>query len=255
MTLFIIGLGIYGEPSIPSSYYSLIKKMNKIYMEKYTSPLRINLKKLENLLEIDNIIVVERKYIEEENYRLIREVVEKDIALLVPGDPLIATTYTSLILDCVRIGAKVKIIHSSSALCSAIGESGLHTYKFGPFCTLMREGKASSSRCYEILRENMRRGIHTLFFLEYDYESDYIMKPDDAIRILLHYDKEKILNDEQNIIVLCGLGSDNEFKTALKIKEIYNKKDFPNEPCILIVPGKLHFSEREYLMTVLRRRS
>ena len=251
MTLYIIGMGIYGEPSIPHSYYKLIREVDKVYLETYTSPLKINIGKLKEIFNVKDIIPIDRGNIEE-NDELIREASKKDVVILISGDPLIATTHTTLVLESMKNGIDIKVIHSSSALCAAIGESGLHTYKFGPSCTLIRSEKGSSLRCYQILKDNIRRGLHTLFFLEYNAEENYAMAPKEGIEILIKYDVDNLISDEQYVIVLCALGSEAETKKALKIKEvIHNKKKLNGEPCILIFPGELHFTEEEYLKYVL----
>ena len=253
MTLYILGMGIYEEPSIPYSYYRWIKHADKVYLETYTSPLRIDVRKLKNLLGLKEITPLCRHDIEEKDLEIVRDASTRNIVILVPGDPLIATTHATLILDSIKNGVDIKVIHSSSALCSAIGESGLHTYKFGAFCTLMREEKASSSRCYQVLKDNIQRSLHTLYFLEYDLADNYIMSPKEALEILIKYDEHQLLPNEKYVIVLCGLGSRKEVKKALKINEvIYGKKDFGEEPCILIIPGELHFTEEEYIKLALK---
>ena len=251
MPLYIIGMGIYREPSIPYSYYKLIRKADKIYLETYTSPLKVDIENMKRIFDVKDIIPIDRGSIENDD-ELIREASEKNIVILVSGDPLIATTHTTLVLEGIRKGIDVKVIHSSSALCAAIGESGLHTYKFGPSCTLIRSEKSSSLRCYQVLKDNIQRGLHTLFFLEYDEVENYMMSPKEGVEILIKYDKDNLISDEQYVIVLCALGSENEARKVLKIRDIiHDKKEWDREPCILIIPGELHFTEEEYLKYAL----
>lgn len=254
MTLYLVGLGIYGEPVLTKNVYKIIRNAEKVYLELYTSPYRVDLKKLLEITGGREIGILRRKDVEEYSYRIFDEAEAGDIVILTPGDPLIATTHISLIIEAKKRGIDTRIYHASSALCTAIGESGLHTYKFGPSATIMRKSKASSKRAYDILIENMEHGLHTIFFLEYSSEEEYIMKPREAIEILLSYDIDGRIDEEQITIVLCGLGTQNECKRALTIKQLLSGKImFPNEPCILIIPGKLHFTEKEYIETVLRR--
>ena len=251
MTLYIVGLGIYESPSLPGDVIRKLNKMDRIFIETYTSPIKIDDKMIMDELGVREIIHLKREDLEDGYKKIINMAMNEDIAILVPGDPLIATTHVTLLIEARKAGVNVKVIHSSSALCTAIGESGLHTYKFGPSSTTVRKDVASSRRAYDILKDNLSKGLHTLFFLEYDHESDYIMKPDEAIEILLYYDEKEILKNEQPVIVLCGLGRKDEIKRVYTIKEILNK-EFPKTPCILIFPGKLHFMEMEYIDTVLR---
>jgi diphthine synthase len=253
MALYIVGLGIYKYPCIPLEILELISDIDVAYLEKYTSPIDIDPDKLAKILGIKRIIILERRDLEDKSTEIIKKALDKDIVILVPGDPLIATTHTSLIIDARKIGVDTKVIHSSSALCAAIGESGLHTYKFGPYGTIIRKEKGSSKRCYDILVENLERGLHTLFFLEYDYETNYIMTPREAIEILKSYDEKDILKEDRLIIILCGLGSKYEFKRAYTISELKGMEQiYLDRPCIIIFPGELHFTEREYIELILR---
>ena len=251
MTLYLIGIGIYVEPSLTREIEGILRNVDKIYLEGYTSPIDPRL--LEFLKYNGEIERLTRSEVEEGMDKLIDEAMDMDIAILVPGDPLIATTHITLVVEARRRGVDTKIFHSSSALCAAIGESGLHTYKFGASATIMRREVASSKRAYDILIENLERGLHTLFFLEYDAETSYIMSPREAIEILLSYDGEGRISMDKLVIVLCGLGSKDECKYAATIKELLGKKDVTRKPCILIIPGKLHFTEEEYIETILRR--
>jgi len=64
------------------------------------------------------------------------------------------------------------VIHSSSILSSAIGESGLQAYKFGKSVTL-----ASWKKNYEpittleVIRDNLERQLHTLVFVDLDNQN------------------------------------------------------------------------------------
>ncbi len=253
MTLYLIGLGIYSEPALSKEVLESLGEMDKIYLEGYTSPLGKELDGLSRYLNIDHVEMLRRRDIEDDMEKILNEAENLKIAILVPGDPLIATTHTILIMEARRRGIETRVYHSSSALCTAIGESGLHTYKFGASATIMRREVASSKRAYDVLIDNKDRGLHTLFFLEYDVENNYIMSPKEALEILLSYDDGR-LNGDELVIVLCGLGREDECKYAATINEILSTEDYiGGKPCILIIPGKLHFTEKDYIDNVLRR--
>lgn len=256
MVLYIIGLGIYGQYDIkfiPQHIIKLLKSCDEVYLEKHTSIVKIDIKKLCNLIS-RQVTVISREALEEKSHALVKIASAKRIALLTPGDPLIATNHAQLIVECVKNRVDVKVFYASSALCAAISASGLHVYKFGPPCTIVRENKAPSTRCYQLLKDNIARGLHSIFFLEYDYEEGYIMKPTEALRILAGMDEERLLADEgRYIILLCGLGSDNELKMAIKYQEVplLDSLTFM-EPCMIIITGDLHYTEKEYIEVVLR---
>ena len=62
----------------------------------------------------------------------------------------------------------------------------------------------------------------------------------EAIKMLL--DAEIIKNTDK-LIAAAKLGSE---KPEIKYDEVQNLKDFPT-PAMLIIPGKLHFQEKEFL--------
>ncbi|MEM0056863.1 MAG: diphthine synthase [Candidatus Geothermarchaeota archaeon] len=256
MVLYVIGLGIYGQYDvrfIPQYLIELLKTCDEVYLEKHTSVVKIDIGELCNLIG-KQVIVASREALEEKSYALIRTASARKIALLTPGDPLIATNHAQLIVECVKNKVDVKVFYASSALCAAISASGLHVYKFGPPCTIVRESKAPSTRCYQLLKDNVARGLHSIFFLEYDYEEGYVMKPIEALRILASMDEEHLLvSEDRYIILLCGLGSNNELKMAIKYQELplLDTLTFM-EPCMIIITGSLHYTEREYIETVLR---
>lgn len=54
----------------------------------------------------------------------------KDVALLVVGDPFGATTHTDLVLRAREKGINVQVVHNASIL-NAVGCCGLQLYSFG----------------------------------------------------------------------------------------------------------------------------
>jgi hypothetical protein len=81
-----------------------------------------------------------KKDLEEEQETFLEKARKNDIALFVPGDPLIATTHIDLVFEAKRRKIPVKIIHNASIF-SAIGEAGLQIYKFGKTATVPMNGK------------------------------------------------------------------------------------------------------------------
>jgi diphthine synthase len=75
------------------------------------------------------------------------------------------------------------------------------------------------------------------------------MTPNEAIEILLELERkrgEKNFTDETEIIVFARAGASDSkifFGNARELKGT----DFGEPSMVIIVPGRLHFSEREYL--------
>ena len=256
MTLYLIGLGINRDVALSSKILEKLKKCKIIYWENYTSPSPYIKQDIEELLGRE-IEIINRETLENNLYDFLKRNSNYDFAILVNGDPLIATTHSSIILAAKELGIKYEIYHNSSVITAAIGESGLHIYKFGPFGTIVREEKASNNRNYKILIDNIMKGLHTLFLLEYDYLEKFMLHPADAVEIIRKYDNKEILpRYNPYIIIICGIGFDNKLLRAYK----YNKYDaikkdlskyINNTPCVIIFTGKLHFTEEEYINKII----
>ncbi len=252
MTVYLIGWGIYDIPLFNKRIEDIIQSADEVYFERYTNPYPYGNRVIEKLIG-RKCRELKREDLEERSLDILLRGKDRKIVIITFGDPLIATTHQYLIIEAAKYGIEVKIIHSASAVCSAMGESGLHIYKFGPISTVIRPKKASSKRCYDVLIDNLKRGLHTLILLEYDYSENYFMHPTEAIKILKSYDKYNLLREDYPIIVICGLGWANEFKRAVRLRQILNKSiEIPKDiPCILIFPGELHFTEEEYMRLIL----
>jgi diphthine synthase len=75
------------------------------------------------------------------------------------------------------------------------------------------------------------------------------MSANEAMRVLLEVEKkrdEKVFTEETLCIVLAKVGSFDYVMKAGKVGELLDM-DFGVPPHTLIVPGKLHFMEEEYL--------
>jgi len=256
LTLYLIGLGINRDIALSSKILENLRKCKFIYWENYTSPSPYGKHDIEKLLGRE-IEIVDREILENNLHDFLKRNLSQDFAILVNGDPLIATTHSSIILAAKELGIKYEIYHNSSVITAAIGESGLHIYKFGPFGTIVREEKASNNRNYKILIDNILKGLHTLFLLEYDHLEKFMLHPTDAVEIIRKYDNKKILpRYDPYIIIICGIVFGKKLLKAYK----YNnhdtmKKDLSkyisNTPCVIIFTGKLHFTEEEYINKII----
>jgi len=247
--LTLIGLGLNDEKDMTLRGIEEAKAARKVYAEFYTSYWHGSLKKLEKIIG-KKIVVLTRKNLEEESKKIIEEAKKKSVALLVQGDPLVATTHTALIQEARKNKVKVKIVHNASIV-SAIGETGLHPYKFGPTVTIpfleKTKGKLPES-VYEVIRENKKRGLHTLCLLDVVAEEKKYMSAREALKILIELEgkrREGVLGEETEVVVFSNAGGKKSSVVFDKVKNLVNK-DF-EKPMVLIIPGILHFTEKEFL--------
>lgn len=225
-----------------------IKGADIVYAEFYTSVvLDLKLSELEHLVE-KCIKVVGREIVEQHPEEILKNALSKKVAFLVPGDPMAATTHVDLRLRAAKAGIETKIVHGASIISAAPGISGLHSYKFGRSATIPFPDNPSQTP-YEVLAENKKRGLHTLFLLDIRAEQKKIMSANEAIEILLRLEERlggKFFIPSTLAVVVARAGSDDSLVLANSAARLL-EMDFGDPPHVLIVPGKLHFVEKEAL--------
>jgi len=231
--LYIIGLGL-SEKGYSKEAYEAIKECKKIYLENYTVDFPYNIKKLEKEFN-EKIEMLEREKVED--LSLIKESKKEDVALLVYGAPLSATTHITLIQEAKKAKTKVKIIQGASVF-DAIAESGLQLYKFGKTTSIP---KFEAESFGEIIKENLSINAHTLLLV------DIGLEPDKALEKLENSAK-KYGTKLDKIIICSQLGNKNSKIYYSSINELKSKKI--ERPFCIIVPGKMHFVEEEFLKSV-----
>lgn len=248
--LTLIGLGLWNESDVTLKGIDRAKNSDVVYIELYTSKWYGDVKKLEKIIS-KKIKVLKRKDLEEESDIILKETEDKNVVLFVPGDPLVATTHNSLISDARRKGIDVEIIHNAS-IYSAIAEVGFHIYSFGATATVPfpeKTGGKLPKSVYETLKMNRKNGFHTLLLLDVIAEENKYMKPNEGMKILLKIEEEmndEIFTEYTEIVVFARAGSDEPLIVYGEVKDLL-KKDFGKPPFVIIIPGQMHFTEKEYL--------
>ena len=247
--LLLIGTGISDERGISLSGLEALRACGKIYAERYTNLVpEGTLARLEALCG-KKITLLSREQVEGEK-ELLEAASAGAVALVIAGDPMIATTHISLLLSAKKRGIPTEVIHASSVISAAIGESGLQAYKFGKMVTLAywRENYKPMT-AYDVISDNLSRGLHTLLLLDID-EKLGPMKPSAAAEVLLAMEKEGkkgIFTPETKLVLLKGMGWQAPTRKYCALSEL-SKYDEKEGPAVLIVPSaNLHFIELEAL--------
>lgn len=250
--LYFIGLGLYDEKDISLKGIEALKKVDEIYAEFYTANLfGTTLSAVEDLISKE-IRVLTREEVEEFNIPL-KAAMETDVAFLVAGDPLIATTHTDMMIEAKKWNIETIVIHASSILSAAPGLAGLQAYKFGKVTTIpFPEENYFPHSPYLAIKANKELNAHTLVLLDIRAHENRYMTANEGLEYLLKIEKERnqnIASEDSLAVVIARAGSDNPVVRADKIKNLI-KEDFGGPLHCLIIPGELHFMEAEYLVKI-----
>jgi len=244
MTLYMIGIGLHDEKDITIKGLEAVKKSEKVFLESYTSKINVSIKKLEQFFG-KKISVADRTLVEQNSDEILRP--EIDVAFLVIGDPMSATTHTDLMLRARKKGISVKVIHNASVM-TAVGITGLELYKFGKTTSIVfPQENFRPETHYDVIKMNLANGLHTLCLLDIKSDEKRYMTINEALKNLLDIEakrKEGIIQDNSTVIGCARLGAPDFMIKAGKLAEIM-MFDFGKPLHCLIIPGKLHFIEEE----------
>ncbi len=233
--LYLVGAGLWDERDLSLRALDILKECDGIFVESYTSIWKGKLKKLD--LEVKEI---GRNEMEEGAEKILEKAKKKKIAILVPGDPLTATTHFSVLEEAKKKGISVEIVHNAS-IKTAIAETGLQLYKFGKTASISWE---YSEYPYDLLKQNKDIDAHTLFLLDLGEKP---MSPKEGLNRLLEIEEkrnENLINKETTCVICCKLGSKEKKIFFGKVEDLLNIEEVP---AVIILPGKLHFSEKEFV--------
>ena len=245
--LSLIGLGLYDEKDLTLRGIEEAKNSDKVYIELYTGKWGGSLEKLSELIGKE-IVQLKRKDLEENSKKILQEAKGKRIVVFVQGDPLVATTHSSLLMEAKRNNIETRVIHNASIF-SAIAETGLHIYKFGQAATIPfpeKTGGKPPQSVYDAIKENQKRGLHTLCLLDVVAEENRYLDVKQALETLLALEKSNKNNviDGKSKIVVFNVRKSSGIAYG-SISRLVNEDIWL--PAAIVIPGKLHFSEKEYL--------
>src|SRR5487761_1340868 len=251
--LFFVGLGVEQSPTLRA--IEILKSCGRIFYESYTSP-AVGEDVLETLEHNTGkkIEPVTRGFVED-GRKILELAKSSHVALVSSGDPMIATTHQELRTRALTQKVETQIVHGSSILCSVVGELGLHSYSFGKNVTMTREPMQHTA--YLTIYQNLLRGLHTSILLEWDESSQFFLSPKDALASLLEAEKDLkygAISEETLVLSASEIGSDLVRVSAKSLSEAL-RSDYGRPPHVLVVPGRLHFTEREALSANMRKDS
>lgn len=232
--LYIIGLGL-NENSLSQEALNKVKKCKKVYLETYTVSLLYPVEKLEKIIQ-KKIILLDRTVVESLNF--VKVAKKQDVALLIYGSPLFATTHSAILEECRKLKIPFYILFNASVF-DAIGQTGLQLYKFGKITSLPRWQKNYQPESFiDTVLENKKINAHSLILIDIGLDAKTALDQLETVLKNKNYSEEKI--------ILCScLGTKNQWIIYGSIAKVKSKKI--KEPFCIIIPAQLHFMEEECL--------
>ncbi|MGC9309272.1 MAG: diphthine synthase [Candidatus Nanoarchaeia archaeon] len=234
MTFYLIGLGL-DVRSISLEALETIKNCQEIYLENYTTDFPYHIKEIEGIIN-KTIKPLNREDVESE--KLIEQSKDRDIALLVYGNPLAATTHIQLIIKARKEKINYKVIHAESILTS-ISETGLQLYKFGKTASMPKfEENYKPDSFLDIILQNEKIKAHTLLL------TDISLSCKKALKQLQETCKKRNVSIDK--LIICSRIGTKDSKIYYDTPEQLSKQEIKFPFCI-IIPSELHFIEKEAL--------
>jgi len=237
--LYLIGLGLnaYG---ISKEGLDIVKKCKRIYLENYTVDFPYSIKELEEIIG-KKIISADREKVE--SLEIVDEAKKMDVALLIYGSPLTATTHISLIQEAKALEIKYKIVYSASII-DAVAETGLQLYKFGKIASMPKwnpEENFAPESFMEIIQQNASMKAHSLILCDIGLDFQEAVS-----QLKKSVENCKFELKEKKIVVCQSLGTRRSKIFYKSFEELAELEDI-QKPFSIIIPSKLHFLEKEML--------
>jgi len=234
--LIFAGIGIHDARDISLKALEVVAEADTVYVEMYTSIPASSLREIEEVVG-RNVKVLERSDLEENSGKIIEEARKRKVVILVPGDPMVATTHSALKLEAEKAGVKTEIVHGSS-ISSAICITGLQFYRFGKTATVSYPaGSVVSTYPVDVVRQNWSVNAHTLLLLDLNPKP---MRVGEAVDLLFKAGMENWFG-----VAIADVGGKNE----MMCDRLSRLKNFEGEGLhsLVVLARTLHFMEFECL--------
>ncbi|MCS7094374.1 MAG: diphthine synthase [Thaumarchaeota archaeon] len=251
----LIGLGLGSKGYVTEEAWRAMRGSSVVYLDAYTSFVEEELMDEMRREVGDRLVIADRSTLEDRARELIVRASTEDVAVAVPGDPLIATTHSALIVEACRFRVPWRVIHGVSILSAAISRSGLSPYKFGRTVTLPRGADGETLRgVWRVIAVNAALGLHTMVLLD---TAGGGLTAAEAAEMLLESGARSNLDEalrDPSVVYCARVGMRGERVGAVKLSSL-RELDLPSPPHVLMIPAELGPGEREFLREVLRAES
>ena len=252
-------MGLRGLSTCSFQTLEIMKNCDSIFIEPYTNFVESEIPPLYKQF-IEKFIYLKREDLEELSDRFLDKLEGTTAALLIPGDPFVATTHVSLRIAAIQRGYHVKIIHNSSIISAAISASGLSSYRFGRSVTCPFSDNPSEVP-YRVIQKNKSIDAHTLVLLDINILKNIFLSIDEAIAVLRGLEEtisENIITEKDIVMGLAHIGYDHEFicvGNPEQVKKKYNWKEIGPPQALIVCADSLHFEEQEVLNRIWEKKT
>ncbi|MDE1761955.1 MAG: diphthine synthase [Candidatus Micrarchaeota archaeon] len=250
--LFLIGMGLNYD-DIPYSAIDTITSADEVLVDQYTNFIPEEaLESIKTRLKI-NLRLLSRSELEENAKGTIAKAASSSIVILVPGDPLIATTHHTILDLAHKMGIEYRVFHAPSIFSAGIGESGLDIYKFGPTTTItFWSEKYKPTSFIDVAKRNVENGQHTMMLFDYHYQEKRRMRLGEAIVLLHAADEQRkagVMTQDRKLLILGDIGKDTQLIRYVAFGGIGKEvlREFEGKTLTIVVPAKPSFAEEEAL--------
>ncbi|MEM2123013.1 MAG: diphthine synthase [Candidatus Bathyarchaeia archaeon] len=249
--LTFVGLGLYDETGLSLKGLEEVKGADLLFAEFYTSLMPgLSVPRLVALAG-KRVRILSRRDLEEDSESILLGPAKTlKVCLLVPGDPMTATTHVDLRLRAEAMDIATRVVHAASIETAAPAAAGLQSYKFGRSVTIpFADGGGLPGSVYDYCRDNKALGLHTLILLDLRVEEGRYMSISEALEILSRLEewrREDVFPRDRLMVGMARLGGPDAVVKADRLEELMDFM-FGGPPYTLIAPGRLHFMEVEAL--------
>ncbi|KAJ9464921.1 Diphthine methyl ester synthase [Diplonema papillatum] len=265
MVFHLVGLGLGDEKDITLKGLEVVKRCHKVYLEAYTSILLSQqVGDVSGLTAFygREVVLADREFVE--SGEVLEDAADKEVALLVVGDPFGATTHSDLVTRCNERKIKCEVVHNSTIM-SAVGVCGLQLYRYGQavsLCFWTDTWKPES--WYDKVLESKRMGLHCLLLLDIKvkeqsienmargrkvYEPPRFMTVQQAAEQVLAVAQSRscsLLGPDSVAVGLARVGCPDQLIVAGTLSELA-ETDFGTPLHSMVIPGDIHEAEEEHL--------
>lgn len=248
--LILVGAGL-SEDLITLRGIKKISEADIVYVDSYTSVVLGDLRNFLRNQTGKEAIFLGREDIEERfSQVLLKPALEGlKVVLVVPGNPLDATTHVALLSEASKKGIDFEVVPAPGIIPNALTMSGLMVYKIGKIVTLTYPKSGIISEYpYDVIKDNDSRNLHTPLLTEIDLEKGIKMQIKEAIEILLQLEnirREGVLSESRKAIAVSGLGGNKQRICFGTFKDLMKLPTHEGPHTLVITSPKMHFLEEE----------